>query len=74
MPRSAYLIYSTIRGLIVDWYPDPFLNPDEVGGYGGVAAHAVGIAALAALGTWVIVWTGLRVRIAVAPEPATAAT
>ncbi len=74
VPQSAYLIYSTIRGPIVDWYPYPFFNPDEVGGYGGVAAYAVGIAALAALGTWVIVLTGQRVRIAVAPEPATAAT
>ena len=72
MPPAAYLVYSLIRGPIVDWYPYPFLNPDEVGGYGGVAAYAVGIAALAALGTWVIVWIGHRVRLAVAsaPDPA----
>jgi hypothetical protein len=69
VPPAAYLTYSLIRGPIVDWYPYPFLNPDEVGGYAGVATYAVGIAALAALGTWVIVWIGRRVRIAIAPEP-----
>jgi hypothetical protein len=34
---AAYLVYSLIRGAIVDWYPYPFLDPGEVGGYGGVA-------------------------------------
>lgn len=33
---TIYLGYSLIRGPIVDWYPYPFLDPDEVGGYGGV--------------------------------------
>lgn len=70
VPPAAYLVYSLIRGPIVDWYPYPFLNPDEVGGYAGVAAYGIGIAALAALGTWAIVWIGHRVRLAVAPEPA----
>ena len=62
VPPAAYLIYSLIRGLFVDWYPYPFLIPDEVGGHGRVAAYAVGIAAQAALGTWVFVWIGQRVR------------
>ena len=39
VPPAAYLVYSLIRGPIVDWYPYPFLNPDEVGGYAGVAAY-----------------------------------
>jgi hypothetical protein len=71
-PPAAYLVYSLIRGPIVDWYPYPFLNPDEVGGYAGVAAYAVGITLMAALGTWLIVWIGHRIRIRVAPEPALA--
>jgi hypothetical protein len=71
-PPAAYLIYSLIRGPIVDWYPYPFLNADEVGGYVGVAAYAIGIALLAALGTGLIVWIGHQIRLRVAPEPALA--
>jgi hypothetical protein len=40
---AVYLVYSLIRGAQVSWYPYPFLNPDHVGGYGGVAIYAVGI-------------------------------
>lgn len=39
----AYLVYSLIRGPIADWYPYPFMNPDEHG-YGGVAVTSVVIA------------------------------
>lgn len=34
---AAYLVYSLVRGPIVDWYPYPFLDPGEQSGYGGVA-------------------------------------
>jgi len=34
---AAYLVYTLVRGVIVDWYPYPFLDPAETGGYGGVA-------------------------------------
>jgi hypothetical protein len=34
---AAYLVYSLVRGAVVDWYPYPFLDPGETGGYGGVA-------------------------------------
>ena len=30
-----YLVYSLIRGPIVDWYPYPFLDPDESAGTPG---------------------------------------
>lgn len=33
----AYVTYSLIRGPIAEWYPYPFLDPAEQGGYGGVA-------------------------------------
>lgn len=36
-----YLVYSLVRGAQVGWYPYPFLNPDKVGGYGGVAAYCI---------------------------------
>lgn len=34
---TLYLVYSLVRGPIVEWYPYPFLDPAESGGYGGVA-------------------------------------
>lgn len=58
----AYLVYSLIRGPIVDWYPYPFLNPDEVGGYAGVVAYAVGIAALFTGIIWFVVAVGNKAR------------
>lgn len=38
-----WLIYTFIRAAVIDWYPYPFLNPDKVGGYGGVALYVIGI-------------------------------
>lgn len=49
-----YLVYSLIRGPIVDWYPYPFLDPDEAGGYLGVALYSVGIAVGIGLFSWII--------------------
>ena len=36
----VYLVYSLVRGPIVDWYPYPFLDP-ATGGYGAVALWSV---------------------------------
>lgn len=59
----SYLAYSLIRGPIVDWYPYPFLDPAESGGYPGVAAYAVAIA-IGFLGIiWVFTTLGQRVRL-----------
>lgn len=66
----VYLVYSLIRGPIVDWYPYPFLNPDNDGGYGGVAAVAVGIAAGVIAMTWLVTWVGNHLRLANRPDPA----
>ncbi len=41
----AYVVYSLIRGPIVDWYPYYFLDPGANGGYGVVASYCVGITA-----------------------------
>ncbi|RWS44761.1 hypothetical protein EKA14_02955 [Bacillus mycoides] len=38
-----YVIYSLIRGLFVNWYPYPFLDP-RIGGYGKVLLYSIGIA------------------------------
>jgi len=37
-----YLVYSLVRGPLVNWYPYPFLNPAN-GGYGMVFVTAIGI-------------------------------
>jgi hypothetical protein len=39
----VYLVYVLIRGAIVGFYPYPFLNPAQVGGYGVVALYCVAI-------------------------------
>lgn len=54
----VYVSYSLIRGPLVDWYPYPFLDPDKVGGYGGVAAYSVGIALAVVLFIIGVMWVG----------------
>lgn len=59
---ALYLVYTLTRGPIAHWYPYPFLNPDKVGGYGGVAAYCVAIL-LALVGLiFAVVWAGNRQR------------
>ena len=36
----GYVVYSLVRGLLVDWYPYPFLDPTTNGGYFGVAVFS----------------------------------
>jgi hypothetical protein len=55
---AIYLSYILIRGNIVGWYPYPFLNPANVGGYGGVALYAVGVTATFVIGGWVLIALG----------------
>jgi hypothetical protein len=40
---AIYLIYVLMRGASVSWYPYPFLDPANVGGYSGVALYSAGI-------------------------------
>ena len=58
-----YLVYSLTRGPVVDWYPYPFLDPDQGGGYPGVAATSVAIAVGFVAITWLIVTFGQRLRV-----------
>jgi hypothetical protein len=71
----AFMVYSLIRGAMIDWYPYPFLDPGKVGGYTSVAIYGVCIAiafvlialAIAAAGNWL---RGRRpVRMSVAGRP-----
>jgi hypothetical protein len=49
----AYVVYSLIRGHIVDWYPYPFLDPGPRG-YTGVIQSSIGIALTAAVLVYVL--------------------
>jgi hypothetical protein len=65
----SWLIYTLIRGEIVEWYPYPFINVNEHG-YAVVAAMCVGVAAVM-LGLAVgAVWLdGRRARTFVPASP-----
>ena len=64
----AFCGYSLLRGAAVDWYPYPFLDPQQRGGYGGVAATMVGIGGLfvaivcfvVTVGQWARRWWTMR--------------
>jgi hypothetical protein len=52
-----YVMYTLLRGPHVNWYPYPFFNPDQPGGYGRVAAYSVGIAAGMSLCILLVGWS-----------------
>lgn len=56
----AYLGYSLIRGAIVDWHPYPFLDPDEVGGYVGVALWSAVVLVIILSFGWLYRWWANR--------------
>ena len=57
-----YLAYSVIRGAIVGFYAYPFLNPDKVGGYGGVVFYSVSIIAVFLFVSWVLLTLGNKLK------------
>ena len=46
---AAYLVYTSARGLMTDWYPYPFLDPDQQDGYAAVGLWSL-VVALVVLG------------------------
>jgi hypothetical protein len=53
-----YLAYTLLRGANVDWYPYPFLDPREPGGYGTVGVYcAVILLGLLAISSLIVVLT-----------------
>lgn len=56
-----YLVYSLVRGLLVDWYPYPFLNP-MLDGYAGIVWVSMGILALSLLLAWLLSGTKRRTK------------
>lgn len=61
----AYVAYSLLRGPLVKWYPYPFLDPAQPGGYATVAVYGVGIFLAAMLFTWLVVIIGRHLRLLV---------
>lgn len=57
-----YLIYAMARGAITGWYPYPFLNPANVGGYAGVVPYAVGIAVAFLFAGWSLMALGNKLN------------
>ncbi len=53
-----YIVYSLIRGSIVNWYPYPFLNPAKVGGYAGVALYCLGMLVTFFFLSWLLMKLG----------------
>lgn len=53
---AIYLAYSLIRGPIADWYPYPFLNPEESGGYGGVVIWSLVVLVVILVFSYVFYW------------------
>ncbi|MEO6365280.1 MAG: Pr6Pr family membrane protein [Luteimonas sp.] len=59
---AIYLAYVLVRGSTTGWYPYPFLDPANVGGYGGVAAYATAIAATFLVSGWALLALGNKLR------------
>lgn len=57
---ALYIGYVVLRGASMGWYPYPFLNPANVGGYGGVAMYAVGITVTFFIAAWALLAIGNR--------------
>lgn len=64
----VYVTYTLLRGPTVDWYPYPFLNPDQPGGYGRVALYCLGITVAMGALVGLIGWSGNYLRGRVKPR------
>ncbi|MES2960006.1 MAG: Pr6Pr family membrane protein [Pseudomonadota bacterium] len=57
---ATYLAYVLLRGAATGWYPYPFLNPANVGGYAGVAVYSLGIFVTFLVVAWALFAVGNR--------------
>jgi hypothetical protein len=57
-----YLGYLIFRGKITGFYPYPFFNTDEMGGYGGVALYCVAILAVFLFVNWLLLTLGNQLK------------
>lgn len=54
----VFLVYSLIRGAVIGWYAYPFLDPNKVGGYGGVLGYCIGILVGFLVFSWLLMRLG----------------
>jgi hypothetical protein len=59
---ALYLAYVLVRGSYVGWYPYPFLNPANVGGYVGVATYVIAIAGTFLIAGWCLLAVGNKLH------------
>jgi hypothetical protein len=57
-----YLVYSLIRGPLVNWYPYWFIDPARAGGWGGVVVFALAISVGFLLVSLAMLWLGNRLK------------
>lgn len=55
----AYLVYTLVRGPIVDWYPYPFMDPRQQG-YGGVLVNCSVVTAVFVVLAFAVSWAGTK--------------
>ena len=60
---ALWLVYTIIRGNATGWYPYPFVNPDKVGGWFGVAAICFAILIGFLIATWFMTAIGQRLSL-----------
>ncbi|MEO7808575.1 MAG: Pr6Pr family membrane protein [Ramlibacter sp.] len=53
-----YVVYVLCRGHAIGWYPYPFLNPANVGGYAGVSVYVAGMAVAFIFACWLLLAVG----------------
>ena len=58
----GWLLYTIVRGYLIEWYPYPFLDPIKMGGYGNVMETILLILSGGVFVIWVIVWIGKLAR------------
>lgn len=54
----VFVFYTLIRGYFINWYPYPFLDPQDVGGYAGVLGYVVVILSFALAFGAVLIFVG----------------
>ena len=57
---AVYLVYSLVRGAVVDWYPYPFLDPGGDGDYFGVAIGGLLVAVVCLGFSYLFYWWARR--------------
>jgi hypothetical protein len=57
---TVYLVYTLVRGAIVDWYPYPFLDPRETNGYAGVVMWALVVLTVILVFGYLLSWWARR--------------